>query len=199
LIKDKGGYPVENITITTALRDEMVSVIKDRIIRNLEAIEQFLKVKGYEDFCAGLYTYALEEYGKILFLKDSKHNLPTDNTKIKFRYRSKKDKNDKKYYGFLAHDDKFSRMIDDTKLENRCKVLTRGDFEPNDVVLRDYEVGLIADFEARMALFFADFKDENTILVSPAVDRDVLEENVPKFLHFMRNSGSQLSSSSNPP
>jgi hypothetical protein len=198
MIKDKDGHILENLTITTALRDEMVSEIKKRIIHNLEAIEQFLKVQGYENVCAGLYTYALEEYGKILFLKDNKHILPTDNTKIKFRYRREKNKSDKKYYGFLAHEDKFSRMIDDNKLENRCKVLSKGDFEPNDVVLRDYEVGLIADMEARMALFFAEFKDENTILDPPPIDRGILERNVNKFLYFMRNSGSQPSGS-NPP
>jgi hypothetical protein len=180
MIKDKDGHVLENLTITTALRDEMVSVIKNRIIHNLEAIKELLKVQGYEDVCAGLYTYALEEYGKILFLKDNKHILPADNAKIEFKYRSKKDKNDKKYYGFLAHDDKFSRMIDDNKLQNSCKVLSKGDFVPNDVVLRDFVVGLIADFEARMALFFADFKDQNTILDLPPVDRGMLENRVFK-------------------
>ncbi len=187
MIKDKNGRILENLTITTALRDEMVSRIKDRIIHNLEAINQLLKVEGYEDVGGALYTYALEEYGKILFLKDNMHTLPTDNSKIEFKYRSgKKNKTDKKRYGFLAHDEKFSRMIKDDKLQNSCKVLSRGDYEPDDVVLTDFEAGLIADFEARMSLFFADFKDQNTIVDPPQVDRDVLEKNVNDFLHFMK-------------
>jgi hypothetical protein len=187
MIKDKAGHKLKNLTITTALRDEMVSVIKSRIIHNLEAIEQLLKVKGYEDVCAGLYTYALEEYGKILFLKDNQHILPNDNTKIEFRYRRKRNETDDKYYGFLAHEDKFSRMIRDNKLQNTSKVLTKGSIHPNGFYLPDFDVGLIADFEARMSLFFADFKDQNTILDLPPVDRDVLEKNVADLLHFMRN------------
>jgi hypothetical protein len=186
MIKDENDYPVESLTITTLLRDERVSCIQKRIIHNLEAIKQLLKVQGYEDVCAGLYTYALEEYGKILFLKDSQHILPENSNKIKFRYKLKKNKSDKKSYGFLAHDDKFSRMLKDKYLLNSCKVLSKGGFEPNDFVLGDVEMGLIADMEARMALFFADFKDKNSILDPPQVERSLLVKNVDDFLSFMR-------------
>jgi hypothetical protein len=64
-------------------------------------------------------------------------------------------------------------------------VLSEGDFEPNDFELDDFEVGLIADMQARMALFYADFKDQNSILDPPPVDRDVLEKAVDDFLLFM--------------
>lgn len=89
MIKDKNGiHPVKSLTITTELRNEMIATIQKRIIHNLEAIKQLLKVQGYEDVCGALYTYSLEEYGKILFLRDIKP-IPPDNKKVKFRYRPK--------------------------------------------------------------------------------------------------------------
>ena len=157
MIKDKDGNPVKSVTITTSLRNEMIATIQRRIIHNLEAIKEVLKVQGYEDVGGALYTYSLEEYGKILFLRDIKP-IPPDKKKVKFRYRPKKNKTDRKSHGFLAHDDKFSRMVQDEKLQNSSKVLSKGDYEPNDVVFIDFVVGLIADMEARMSLFYAGFK-----------------------------------------
>jgi hypothetical protein len=188
MIKDKDGHPVEILTITTSLRDEMISTIQNRIIHNLEAIKELLKVQGHEDVGGALYTYALEEYGKILFLQDNQHILPNDNNKIKYKYRPKYNKTDRKSHGFLAHDDKFSRMVQDEKLQNSSKVLSKGDYEPNDVVLTDFVVGLIADMEARMSLFYGDFKDQNSIMEPPPVDRGVLDKNVNDFLHFMKTN-----------
>ena len=66
-------------------------------------------------------------------------------------------------------------------------MLSKGDFEPNDYELEDFEVGLIADMEARMALLYADFKDKNSISDPPPVDRDLLEKAVDYFLQFMKN------------
>jgi hypothetical protein len=80
MIKDKNGNTADIAEIKVELRDEMVSYIQNRIIRNVEAIKEFLQIPGYEDICAGLYTYAVEEYGKILFLNSfslsSYHTLP---------------------------------------------------------------------------------------------------------------------------
>lgn len=59
---------IPELEIKIELRDEMVFGIQKRIIHNLEAIKQFLNFQSYDDICAGLYTYAVEEYGKILFL-----------------------------------------------------------------------------------------------------------------------------------
>ncbi len=183
MIKDKNDYAVKSLTITTVLRYEMISTIKKRIIHNLGAIKELLKIPGYENLGAGLYTYALEEYGKILFLKDIKP-IPPTNDRIKFKYKPKKNKSDKKSYGFLAHDDKFSRVLKDKNFPNSYKVLSKGDFEPNDYELEDFEVGLIADMEARMALLYADFKDKNSISDPPPVDMDLLEKAVDYFLRL---------------
>jgi hypothetical protein len=170
---------MNQLAITPELREEMVRFIKKRIIRNLEASKRFLELKDedYNDICAGLHTYAVEEYGKMLFLERLNPSPPPDN-KIRFPYTHNKQ-------GFRDHDHKFELALHDKDLPNSAKVLSEGDFEPNDFELDDFEVGLIADMQARMALFYADFKDQNSILDPPPVDRDVLEKAVDDFLLFM--------------
>jgi hypothetical protein len=98
MIRDNKGNPVGCLTITTALRDAMVLTIQKRIIHNLEAIKELLKIQGYEDVCAGLYTYAIEEYGKILFLMSFPVSAANE---ITFPYKQDGAK------GFLNHREKF--------------------------------------------------------------------------------------------
>jgi AbiV family abortive infection protein len=171
---------VMNLAITPELRDEMVSFIRKRIILNLEATKRLLEFEDedYDDICAGLQTYAIEEYGKLLFLKGLNPS-PLDN-KIRFANTHNKQ-------GFRDHDHKFELALKDKDLSNSAKVLSEGDFVPDDFVFGDFNMGSIPDMKARMALFYADFKDENSILDPPSVDRPVLKNAVDKFLTHMRD------------
>jgi hypothetical protein len=69
MIADENVKKKDIAEIDVELRDETVFYIQKAILRNLTAIRQFLKIPGYEYICAGLYTYAVEEFGKILYLK----------------------------------------------------------------------------------------------------------------------------------
>jgi hypothetical protein len=178
VIKDKNDNPEAYVTITTALRDQMTSIIQTRIINDLEAIKEFLKIPGYEHVCAGLYTYAIEEYGKILFLKSFPDSATNE---ITFPYRRDGAK------GFLNHDEKFNRVKNDKRLPDSCKKIHEGDFKHEDFRPQDFDTDVAAYFEARMALFYADFKDKNSILEPPRVDRPLLLKAVDDFLTFMRN------------
>jgi hypothetical protein len=177
MIKDKNDHPVACLTITTALRDEMMSTIQMRIIHNLEAIKEFLKIQGYEDVCAGLYTYAIEEYGKILFLKAFPVSAANE---ITFPYNRDGAK------GFLNHHEKFPRALDDKQLPDSCKMLREGDFSADFDSDDDFNTEIAADFDARMALFYADFKDQNSILEPPPADSRLLQKAVDDFLTVMR-------------
>jgi AbiV family abortive infection protein len=149
----------------------MISFIRKRIIRNLEAIQGLLLLSEYEDICAGLYTFAVEEYGKILFLMAIS---PEDN-KIKFR-----DTHDCE--GFRDHYHKFELALE--ALPDSCKKLRKGSFTRS--FSKSFTRDIIPDFKARMALFYADFEDKHSILEPPKVDRSLLEEAVKEFLNFMR-------------
>jgi hypothetical protein len=121
VIPDEKGYPSDCMEIDIELRNKMVSPIHKSIIHNLEAIRKFLQFPGgYEDVCAGLYTYAVEEYGNILYLK-SFCPSSTDSTIIKFPYKMRrKDKGDT---GFLNHYRKFKLAL--RELPDTCKNLNK--------------------------------------------------------------------------
>jgi AbiV family abortive infection protein len=169
---------VVGLEIDIGLRNDMVRFIQQRIIHNLEAIKRFLKFneENYDDICVGLYTYALEEYGKILFL----NRCPTlPNNKIKVRYTQDN-------HGFLNHDHKFN--LAKSALPDSYMVLREGDYNSEDYDGNDYVVDTPADFEARMSVFYADFnKDDNynSILKPLEVSRDKLVKNIDKFLEFI--------------
>jgi hypothetical protein len=182
VITDNNDSPLPYLTITTALRDEMTSTLQKRIIHNLEETKELLKSEVYERACAGLLTYAIEEYGKILFLKS--FSVSADD-KITFPYRSYKSNG--KYYGFLAHDEKFLRVLNDP---NFSKLLYDEDFANEVFVKGDFVTELVADLKARLALFFADFEKNNStisIMKPPLADRPLLQEEVDGFLIFIKN------------
>jgi hypothetical protein len=72
-------------------------------------------------------------------------------------------------------------------LPDTCKILHKGSFTNKSFTLVSFNRDLIADLEARKAVFFADFKDKNSIEMPPSVDRALLEKAVDKFLFCMRN------------
>jgi hypothetical protein len=174
MIKAKNGDQTQFLEIKIEVRNEMVRHIRDRIIRNLEAIEKFLKLQEYDDICAGLYTYAVEEYGKTLFLNDKKHILP-NNKEVKFRYTGHKSFRDHYHKFRLAH----------KKLPESCKKLHEGSFTKT-FSQNSMSTDLIANVNARLTVFFADFQNKNSILQPPQVDRPLLVKAVEDFLIFMR-------------
>ena len=172
---------VELFHIDAGLRDEMRRFIRERIIHNLEATKRLLELgEDYKDISAGIYTYAVEEYGKIRFL-DKLNATPEKNNKLRVRYTHSNN-------GFLDHNHKFNLALDDKDLPESCKWLTQ-DFDMQDFDPRDFYMGLIANFEARMTIFYANFdknNNYNSILKPPEVDYGRLVKAVDNFLDFIR-------------
>jgi hypothetical protein len=168
------------LEIDIGLRNDMVRFIKERIMKNLQAIKQFLQlnVKEYDDICAGLYTYAVEEYGKILYLTNL--SASPSNNKVKIRYTHDN-------HGFLDHDHKFDLAL--KALPNSCRVLRGGGFTTTGFTPTGFTQDTTADFETRMSVFYANFdknNNYNSILRPIEVDRDLLVNAVEDFLAFMR-------------
>lgn len=187
MIKGEDGYPVKELEIEVELRDRMVSHIQSSIIHNLEAIKKFLQIPGYEDICAGIYTYAVEEYGKAFYLKglsspSSSSSSPdssnsSNNNTINLQYKG----------AFLHHPTKFRQALD--VLPDTCKRLYEGgSYTSTSYSFGSFTTDLIANFEARKKIFFADFtQDKKSIEMPPQVDRALLEEAVDTFLSHMKN------------
>jgi hypothetical protein len=157
--------------------------IQGRIIYNLEATKRLLEQgeKKYDDICSGIYTYGIEEYGKILFLDNLKSSQPPNNNKLKVRYTHHDN-------GFLDHEHKFNLALKDKDLPPSCKVLRKGDFKRGDFKDGDYVMDTPADMKARMSVFYADFNKEDNYnsILKPEFGRDLLVKAVDDFLKFIK-------------
>jgi hypothetical protein len=176
---------VVGLEIEIALRDEMVRFIQQRIIINLEATQQFLglNVTRFDEICAGIYTYAIEEYGKILYLRNLNPLPPPNNNRVRVRYT-----NDN--HGFLDHTHKFELSLNDNALPSSCKVLRQGGFTTTGFTSTGFVTDTPANFEARMSIFYTDFDEHmnyNSILPPQQVDRNLLVQAVDDFLQFIRS------------
>lgn len=161
MLKDKNGDWVKILVITEELWKKIMKETLQRILRLLESAEILLDNGGNGAICAGLYTYALEEYGKMLLLKQSSHVAG----KVKIKYKN----------GFRHHPTKFRLAI--KNLPNECTTLRRAIFDPKifDSNIFDTEQ-VIADLEARMAVFYTDFLDSGDgVKPIPPVDKKLLK------------------------
>jgi hypothetical protein len=173
---------VERLYINEGLRDEMRRFIKERIIQNLEATKRLLELgEDYLDTCVGIYTYAIEEYGKILFL-NSLNRTPEKNNKLRVRYTHSNN-------GFLDHEHKFNLALNDKDLPDSCKVLLEGGFLSSGFLSSGFITETQPDMKTRMSVFYADFDENNNyncILKSPEVKRELFVTAVDDFLQFIR-------------
>lgn len=127
----------------------------------------FKNLGGSEYFCAGLYTHALEEYGKVLWLQ----NLPVNNGQIKI--------NKKKY---ADHVIKFNMIKHDTKLPDVCKKIRIAPFDNNifDSNIFDTKDTYANQF-TRFQIFYSDFADNGELLQYPPIDKNALSEAIKEL------------------
>jgi AbiV family abortive infection protein len=159
--------------ITDKLWKEMIEEITiGRIPRLLDCAERLLLAEGHESVCAGLYTYAIEEYGKLLLLKQYK----SINGNVKIEYKKL----------FRKHELKFKIALE--KLPKECTTLRKGVFN-GDIFDKDiFDVNQTADWEARLTAFYCDFTDSaDSIKSVPTVDKGLLQDAIRQFKIFMNN------------
>ncbi len=146
--------------------------IRDGVIKKLSVAKQNLIVD--KETAAGIYIYALEEFGKLLLLKESQ----TVDGKYIIKYRD----------GFRSHEFKFNKAFD--YLQNngygKCIILNDdGAFTPDVFSWRSFTIGLLAQTEARLGIFYVDFikfeNDNYGILKIPTVDKNKLNEAINKL------------------
>ena len=123
------------------------------VMRLLESAEKLLSNNGDPAICAGLYTYAVEEYGKLIML--NKCILVDGNIDI----------NEKQLFGgHRSHELKFEAAI--AELPDECKHIGVdywagyypkgywGGYFPD-------EGSVVADFESRKAIFYCGLDKSN--------------------------------------
>ena len=136
-LKDSKNRWVKYLIITEDLRNKTIEISLQRILKLLDSSQILLDNGGSVTVCAGLYTYAVEEYGKIVLLRKSRKI----DGHLKVKYKE----------GFRDHNTKFRLAI--KNLPNECITLRIGVFDPK---IFDTET-VIADFKSRMSVFYTNF------------------------------------------
>ncbi|MGI0013133.1 MAG: hypothetical protein ACREBU_06795 [Nitrososphaera sp.] len=137
---------------------ESVKIILDHIKHPSHVKDNTLQI------CAGLYTFALEEYGKLLILQE----YSPSNGKVIIDYARI----------FRSHPPKFKKALDN--LPTECILLHKGGSGANSG--SNFDIDQIADLQGRLAIFYADLRDDASgILKVPAVDKNRLIKVIDEF------------------
>ena len=166
-LKDSKNRWVKYLIITEDLRNKTIEITLQRILKLLDSAQILLDNGGHLAICAGLYTYAVEEYGKIVLLRKSRKI----NGHVRVKYKK----------GFRDHNTKFRLGV--KNLPNECITLRIGIFDPNicDTKIFDTET-VIADFKSRMSVFYTNFLESGKDIesVSP-VNEKLLRKAITKL------------------
>jgi hypothetical protein len=165
MLKDARGNKPLHIDISEDQWKEMMQNIRDGILRKLNAARNMETID--KEIAAGLYVYSVEEFGKLLLLRKAS----SLNGMRRVVYKE----------GFVLHWKKFKTAFDyfQDRGFDACLVLSQGSFVISDVVWSDFDIGLLANTEARLSIFYSDFvydADQKPIIErTPKVDLKILQ------------------------
>ena len=154
--------------------------VRDGILKKLSAAKQNLSID--KDIAAGIYVYALEEFGKLLLMKDCKK---VDGRYI-IKYRNE----------FVSHRIKFGKAFD--YLQNNHSdeyiILNNENNYTSDLYSwKKFSIELIVETEARLGIFYVDFsdlqnnKDKYGIMKIPHVDENKLKGAINELENVVNN------------
>jgi AbiV family abortive infection protein len=166
MLKDKNGKWVETLEVTEELWIKMMQETLNGILMILDSVEKLLKTGGNSAISAGLYMFAVEEYGKLLLLKNYKPSKEI----IQIKYKNE----------FRNHRAKFGIAI--KTLPKECIILHEGAFDREAFDPEAFDTDEIADCETRQAVFYSDFiSSGDFIKPNPSVDKELLEKAVAQL------------------
>jgi len=166
MLKDARGRWVEELEISEALWRTMMQETLNGVLALTDSVEKLLNNGGDAAICSGLYMFAVEEYGKLLLLKD----CTSASGMVRIRYRN----------GFRSHTAKFGKAIQ--TLPKECVTLHRGVFDRSVFDPEAFDVDEIADCETRQTVFYSDFTmDGQYIKRPPTVDVNLLKNAVAQL------------------
>lgn len=176
MLKDAKGKWVVEFEISEALWRTMMQETLNGVNALIDSAEKLLKNGGDAAICSGLYMFAVEEYGKLLLLKDC---TPVSGM-VRIQYKN----------GFRSHTAKFEKAIQ--TLPKECITLHQGAFDRSAYDPQAFDVNEIADCETRQAVFYSDFTmDGQYVNRTPAVDVDLLRNALAQLKNVV--SGTTIS------
>ena len=163
--------------ITEQLWNELKKNTLSGTLRLLESADILLSNNGDVAISAGLYTYAVEEYGKLILLSES----PLKNGKVEIDYDL--------LFGKLkhkTHDSKFQAALN--RLPDECKNIGV-DYSGGAFLKGMYPKGwfpdersVVADFKSRKAIFYCGLNASKEVIKPlPLVGRKSLKTAIEKL------------------
>ena len=120
---------------------------------------------------AGLYTFAIEEYGKFLILS----SITEQNGMFRIKYKDE----------FREHTKKFKKALEN--ISDECILLNSGGFTNTGFTNTGFDTKVIADFNTRLGIFYSDFDDTQKVQVLPQVNSDLLSNAIIAFMRLVEN------------
>jgi hypothetical protein len=172
MLENKDGEKPKEIHLENQDWNNIRKLTRQRIISKLESAKELLNVTGLDDVSAGLYTYALEEFGKLILL--DKSEPIANNTKRKIKYSGE----------FTSHDREFEAAFDYLQdyspSSYKCYVLNdEGSNSPKSFTWRSFHIGLLANFKARMSIFYSDLSYKSND--SGELTNEIIIDEMPKI------------------
>jgi hypothetical protein len=143
MLKDSKGHKPSHIDISEEQWNQMKQHILDGILRKIKAVRKIQTID--KDIAAGLYVYAVEEFGKLLLFRDA----PLLNGMRKITYRDE----------FVVHEKKIKKAFDYFRNNgfDACIVLAQGCLEASELESGEFVIDLSANQDARLSIFYSDF------------------------------------------
>lgn len=138
-------------------------------VKEEEEVNGIQITEGDPTIPAGLYTFAVEEFGKFLYL----NSLEPIDGKYEIDYINE----------FTNHPKKFEHAL--SALPDECKLINLGEKEHTEFYEPDYHDDIIADFETRLRIFYSDFDPyfaNKVTKTSPPVSVKLLKTATEKLL-----------------
>jgi hypothetical protein len=154
----------EKIVISEKIWKEIFHDTYENILRKLNAAK--ILIGDDAEMSAGLYTYAIEEFGKLLLL----NQCIFQNGKCTIKYKDE----------FINHTYKIETAFDflQENKSGQCISLNAGSFSPCGYSWRGFDIGYLVDFELRLSIFYCDFLFDDNKKVSGVVTPPMVEEDL---------------------
>ena len=180
MLKTSSGHNVKKEYVSENLWKEIIQATRIGIDMKISALKNLISLPNNEAILTGLYTYVVEEFGKIILL--SKCQSVKNRREITYKDE------------FLRHEAKFAAALDylqANRFEEAYVLNNKGSYSHKSFSWRSYNIGLLADFQSRLSIFYQDLEydiSKNvTITKPPMVDKKLLEVALKVFEKAFEN------------
>jgi len=144
----------------------------EKLIKNLE--DDFINFKSPVFVASALYTHAVEEFGKLYYLK----NLRPKKGKITIEYNLV-------FKGKTSHEKKFELAI--SNLPKNCIVLQHGSHTKMSYSQTSYSIETFVSWQTRLSILNADIDKQGDFIKPPLINHFTLLEAVNSFRKFIED------------